>query len=1277
MMHESMEIEENEHLTSEGNEELKNIQEDDISNEVTFRDVMLDDLKFQHEKWIKNANVVNNFISLIRNDNTSLHGREERFVLNFEQHMMNDVKNLENYDFSRDVISAIQNDEKLQSYKDTGAEMSLEIIDKITKIRKMRDDADSAMNQLNVMLRTTILNRFGLRSIQYRSLVNQVVNMKKLYNAALEKTEMVIDTLIKLRSRMIEFARNIKAYEKIGVENESNHFKMKPLQNLPKLNEPGIYRIYHMDEPFINNPRKDETASRETIQNRFHEYCNRIGLSIRNENPCDKGNIRPTVSQKVIYHYLNPFDEVFEKSINVRKRTKMGRRHRNALVYHSTGSGKSATAALLASTYTKFDSSIPIVWVTTQGYSHLGREGIGNQSNILVQEWTQGEPLVKKVIDEITKNIPLHVRLQKKITIEKVQNALYHLGCIPLGDITTQNMHMKTSFLDEDYWNWSEDSIDYPYLSEDVVNYALSRYMTDDLSKSNSKDQLTYTAKIKEGAIRYVEVNVVVKRGIRWISCYYETFAQLQWYSPNHYAVKNMIKLIGDGRTNNELFHNCMIIIDEAHKLVIPDLTNPSIDQARSFKNIRWGKELANYQWPKINNLEDKFRRMRWTPTGTNSNNRYVSHNRGLYTLITHMKIKYELMKKNNETFNSDVIIPPGFILLTATPSPRSAMDGFNLVRLIVPHEEILTMFSRIIPAKYVENKNYVNFILETLNDVSFNKRDGKLDSNATYRDSLVKVFQNLFTKDGKLTNDFKRSLKNILHGVISCYQMSGDPSRIAQPRFLEPDTKVFVTCTQAKEIGSAIFSSTNDDRKKRISRHSLKQKPGMFNALRIAAKSSCGVFTFTNKMVKYNDLNNNRKKKVNNRNKSNKNAKRSNKRNQRKAKPLQSVIEKSLMTLDIPLEDIGISKSSIEEITNGENYNAHLDETMFQVDVNDDNMEDEKFTEEIDKENILDVFSEMNDEQNDSSIHEKVSKLVMKNLMKPRIKYGRIIDYPNLRKFSPVIASFVCQLSKEIKRNKQRVTNSHMRNLKQYVFMQSETKGNSDARGVDIVAKILTLLGFTRINPTKRIDETSNDDDDDDDNTSNDDNGWPKFRNNVPLYKGFLVLGVKHSEYSPHARAEKKKILSYFNDKDNIDGRKCLFLINMQSHMEGLSLNNVGTAHMLGLTADSGQFNQALYRAIRNCQSQALPLENGRIRRINVFVYQPVFSGTNLTPLKLYKLFMREKDSNAEMKSEMLKLFQEVAFDKMIHARVNTNSKNILDDMDNIPHSLTTSTFI
>ena len=183
-------------------------------------------------------------------------------------------------------------------------------------------------------------------------------------------------------------------------------------------------------------------------------------------------------AQKIAVHYLSPFNSAG-----------------GGVLVHSAGSGKSATAALIASNLVRDDPERTIWWVTKPGQNHLGRQGIRAATDFNLQQWLNGEPLLDRVLASLPSTMPDRL---KRVFLARLSREMTRLS----GEKNREDETLTEAQLDD------------------------LRRAVEKEGKGKKEEEEPAPREVEEGAAFWAEIRVI--RGVfgaRWVSCSYEEFA--------------------------------------------------------------------------------------------------------------------------------------------------------------------------------------------------------------------------------------------------------------------------------------------------------------------------------------------------------------------------------------------------------------------------------------------------------------------------------------------------------------------------------------------------------------------------------------------------------------------------------------------------------------------------------------------------------------------------------------------------------------------------------
>jgi hypothetical protein len=195
----------------------------------------------------------------------------------------------------------------------------------------------------------------------------------------------------------------------------------------------------------------------------------------------------------------------------------------------------------------------------------------------------------------------------------------------------------------------------------------------------------------------------------------------------------------------------------------------------------------------------------------------------------------------------------------------------------------------------------------------------------------------------------------------------------------------------------------------------------------------------------------------------------------------------------------------------------------------------------------------------------------------------------------------------------------------KLYIFVDT----TKDKYSTDIIAKILQSQGYVWLN----------------------EDGPLRKDVDVP-YKNFIVMNSK-------SEGNQEELLPFFNSPENADGRKCSLIIMNGLYKEGVNLQEVSDAIVLGYIATDADLRQAVARIVRTCSRKLSPFAPGHGQTVGVTILSPSFpTGDGLYPLEIIEMLKPERLVITEAINEMDKLLRESAYDKLLLENINQASE-------------------
>jgi hypothetical protein len=227
-----------------------------------------------------------------------------------------------------------------------------------------------------------------------------------------------------------------------------------------------------------------------------------------------------------------------------------------------------------------------------------------------------------------------------------------------------------------------------------------------------------------------------------------------------------------------------------------------------------------------------------------------------------------------------------------------------------------------------------------------------------------------------------------------------------------------------------------------------------------------------------------------------------------------------------------------------------------------------------------------------------------------------------DIRRKSPMLDKLMKEIQNQFaaSANLMNQFNAKIKQTKQYIYVDSITTG----KGSFIIAEALKIYGYkslTRDIKTGGVYQSV------------------LIKENIPKYGGFINL-------TNRSKKIQNDLLNIYNNKNNIDGVKCLIIILNGSLKEGISLADVGHTHLFGVIQTKSDIVQASARAMRNCRSTNLPFQEGKGAIMGISMYKPKISN--------------KKDDDQTSKDLMLQrsIIKECAIDRTLLKDINDASQ-------------------
>ena len=161
----------------------------------------------------------------------------------------------------------------------------------------------------------------------------------------------------------------------------------------PKREDAPVVQIFEMYPPPTIDLKQDVSRLQREVQERFKQFQWPTIVAPPEKSPCDlsvAGSLN--LAQKLTYHYMQPYNQ-YKKRVGV-----------NALLVHSAGSGKSCTAAAIASIFGRAGYTIMLV-SKRELKEEIQKAAMDNQCDFNIQQYTRGNELVPTVLSDLTSRL--------------------------------------------------------------------------------------------------------------------------------------------------------------------------------------------------------------------------------------------------------------------------------------------------------------------------------------------------------------------------------------------------------------------------------------------------------------------------------------------------------------------------------------------------------------------------------------------------------------------------------------------------------------------------------------------------------------------------------------------------------------------------------------------------------------------------------------------------------------------------------------------------------
>jgi hypothetical protein len=400
----------------------------------------------------------------------------------------------------------------------------------------------------------------------------------------------------------------------------------------PRIDEQPVVKIFELDLPLpVVDLKQPVNILQQTVKTKFARFMWPVSHDVPRTDPC-KDAKHLNLAQKLSYHYMHPHNT----GVNV-------------LLHHSAGSGKSCTAALIISIFARAGYTI-ILASKKELAEQVLQAGIDRQCDFNVQQFTQGQGLLEAVRADIGRGADAKLLDMARYGGDAGGRGMggrtmrgRGMGGRAMGGRTTgRRQQLDWGHTERKRKTWEDEE------ERDEDEEEERDEGEEDEENEGEGDEYTPaapaapTAQLEQGAREYIRRHVFDQMGIKWYldALSYEMLGNLR-----ERTTYRGEKVVGTARAREylqgpgtplertkDLLYMCLVVIDEAHKLVAPSPDKTPV--------------------PPFHELRDMF----WT--------------------------SYEQSKQNAVRL----------LLLTATPVAQHALDAVNLATLLAPRDLVVRL---------------------------------------------------------------------------------------------------------------------------------------------------------------------------------------------------------------------------------------------------------------------------------------------------------------------------------------------------------------------------------------------------------------------------------------------------------------------------------------------------------------------------------------------------------------------------------------------------------
>lgn len=350
-----------------------------------------------------------------------------------------------------------------------------------------------------------------------------------------------------------------------------------------------VVSIFEMYPPPAIDLQQSVERLQKNVQQSFRQFKWPAVVGAPQHCDCDgqcahkdrKGKLN--LAQKLTYHYMQPYNVI------------KGHTGVNALLMHSAGSGKSCTAAMIASIYGRAGYTIMVVSKKSIK-EEIEKASIFNQCDVNLQQFLKGNKLADMVVNDVSERL-----LQGKVFPEEysalvnfVKTKMNPGKLQSLVDTKTVGKKPAKKSQKKGKKKFSDDEEEE---EEEEEQEETEKENAQEPGKPSERLQAGKLDKVLKTAMRkYVQGEILDRMGIDYYkdSISYEQFCNLQNEAKNGTSTK---RLLGESKPTpvqlerqkaKDKLRKTFIVIDEAHKLVTNTTEKIGVIKFKEARNVIW-----------------------------------------------------------------------------------------------------------------------------------------------------------------------------------------------------------------------------------------------------------------------------------------------------------------------------------------------------------------------------------------------------------------------------------------------------------------------------------------------------------------------------------------------------------------------------------------------------------------------------------------------------------------------------------------------------------------